>query len=305
MAKTAVVGQKGQAGSRVRGARAPTAASARKSANGTAARKSANGPLRARPPTAPPPRPATAAPCSTILPSPSRARHARRGRRRLQRAPAGAPQGRHRPARGRLQPDGRPQRRARGRARPRGRDHRPRGPHDRARPPARRHRRVEHRGRLGQRPDRRPGPPHHRGGARDRRGGRGRPQPEDGARDRGPPGQGRVRPHRHHGELDGRPALELRRRGDPRRTRGRYRRQAGRPGPGPRRRRHLEGPHRLGQLHGLQPDRPGPQHRPGHHRGGQRRPQPEDHRRREGRGARAQEHRSTRWSTSCRRSPTR
>ena len=36
--------------------------------------------------------------------------------------------------------------------------------------------------------------------------------------------------------------------------------------------RQLEGPHRLGQLDGRQPDQPGPRHRPGHHRGGQRRP---------------------------------
>ena len=39
-------------------------------------------------------------------------------------------------------------------------------------------------------------------------------------------------------------------RSDPRRARGRHRRQARRPGPGPRRRRHLEGPHRQRQLHG-------------------------------------------------------
>ena len=38
-----------------------------------------------------------------------------------------------------------------------------------------------------------------------------------------------------------------------------------------------------------QPDRPGAQHRPGHHGGGQRRPRPEDHRRRAGRDPRAQE----------------
>ena len=41
------------------------------------------------------------------------------------------------------------------------------------------------------------------------------------------------------------------------------------------------------------------------HRGGQRRPVAEDHRRRAGRDPRAQATRSTRWSTSCRRSPTR
>ena len=40
---------------------------------------------------------------------------------------------------------------------------------------------------------------------------------------------------------------------------------------------HLEGPHRHRQLHGRQPDRPGPQHRPGHHRGGPGRPVAEDH----------------------------
>ena len=37
-----------------------------------------------------------------------------------------------------------------------------------------------------------------------------------------------------------------------------------------------------------QPDRPGAQHRPGRHRGGQRRPRPEDHRRRPGRDPRAE-----------------
>ena len=35
----------------------------------------------------------------------------------------------------------------------------------------------------------------------------------------------------------------------------------------PRRGRHVEGPHRLGQLDGLEPHRPGPQHRRGDHRG--------------------------------------
>ena len=50
---------------------------------------------------------------------------------------------------------------------------------------------------------------------------------------------------------------------------------------------------------------PGAQHRPGHDRGGQRRPDAEDHGRRARRDPRAQETRSTRWSTSSRRSPTR
>ena len=42
-------------------------------------------------------------------------------------------------------------------------------------------------------------------------------------------------------------------------------------------------------LHGRQPDRPGAKHRPGHHRGRQRRPVEEDHRRGEGRGRRARD----------------
>ena len=46
---------------------------------------------------------------------------------------------------------------------------------------------------------------------------------------------------------------------------------------------HLEGPHRLGQRDGVEPDRPGPQHRGGDHRRGPRRPVAQDHGRREGR----------------------
>ena len=51
------------------------------------------------------------------------------------------------------------------------------------------------------------------------------------------------------------------------------------------RRRHLARPDRERELHGRQPDRPGAQHRPGHHRGGRRRPVAEDHGRGQGRGA--------------------
>ena len=54
--------------------------------------------------------------------------------------------------------------------------------------------------------------------------------------------------------------------------------------------RHLEGPHRLRQLHGRQPHRPGPQHRRRHHRRGQRRPLQEDHRRRARRDPGAEGH---------------
>ncbi|MEJ7717572.1 MAG: HAMP domain-containing protein [Thermoleophilaceae bacterium] len=72
--------------------------------------------------------------------------------------------------------------------------------------------------------------------------------------------------------------------------RGRHRRQARRPGRGRGRLRHVARADRERELHGRQPHRPGPQHRPGGHRGGQRRPLPEDHRRRQGRDPRAQEH---------------
>ena len=56
------------------------------------------------------------------------------------------------------------------------------------------------------------------------------------------------------------------------------------------RRRHLEGPHRQRELHGLQPDRPGPQHRRGDDGGGHRRSLQEDHRPGEGRDPRAEGH---------------
>ena len=49
---------------------------------------------------------------------------------------------------------------------------------------------------------------------------------------------------------------------------------------GPRRRRHLEGSHRQRQLDGVEPDRPGAQHRRRGHRDRQRRPVAQDHGRR-------------------------
>ena len=54
--------------------------------------------------------------------------------------------------------------------------------------------------------------------------------------------------------------------------------------------RHLEGPHRQRQLHGRQPDQPGAQHRRGDDGGRAGRPLAEDHRRRQGRGPRAEGH---------------
>jgi HAMP domain-containing protein len=79
----------------------------------------------------------------------------------------------------------------------------------------------------------------------------------------------------------------------PGRARGRHRRQARRPGRRARRRRHLEGPDRVGQLDGVEPDRPGAQHRRRDEGGRGGRPVEEDHRRRQGRDPRAEEHVNT------------
>ncbi len=115
----------------------------------------------------------------------------------------------------------------------------------------------------GVEPDR-PGAQHRRSGDRDRQR---RPQPQDHRRRarRDPAAEGDAE---HHGG----PAEPLRRRGDARGARGRHRGQAGRPGAGAGRGRHLEGPDRQRELDGLEPDRPGAQHRRGDHRGGPRRP---------------------------------
>ena len=53
---------------------------------------------------------------------------------------------------------------------------------------------------------------------------------------------------------------------------------------------HLEGPDRQRQLDGEQPDQPGAEHRPGHHRGRAGRPDQEDRRGRARRDPRAQDH---------------
>ena len=90
--------------------------------------------------------------------------------------------------------------------------------------------------------------------------------------------------HQHHGG----PAQRLRRRSHARRARGRHRRQARRPGPGARRRRHLEGSDGLRQLDGLEPDRPGPQHRRSRDRRRQGRFVEEDHGERLGRNPSAE-----------------
>ena len=127
------------------------------------------------------------------------------------------------------------------------------------------------------------GPQHRRSRHRDRRR---RPVAQDHGRRarRNPSAQGNA-------EHDGRPAQSLCRRSDARGARGRHRRPARRSGQRARRRRHLEGPHRQRQLDGRQLDRPGPQHRRSHHRGGEGRPVEEDHGRRQGRNPRTEEHR--------------
>ena len=133
--------------------------------------------------------------------------------------------------------------------------------------------------RHGGQPDR-PGARHRHG---DHRGGQRRPVQEDHRR-----GQGRGRHAGRHDQHDGRPAALVRGRGDARGARGRHRGPARRPGPGRGRVGHVARPDRQRELHGRQPDLPGAQHRPGRHGGGQRRPRPEDHRRRPGRDPRAQ-----------------
>ena len=119
-------------------------------------------------------------------------------------------------------------------------------------------------------------PGHHRGRPR-------RPHPEGVRR----------RPRRDpraqdHGQPDGRPALVVRRRGHPRRPRGRHRGQARRPGPGRRRVRHLAAADRERQPARRHPHHPAARDRRGVHRGHAGRPQPADHRPGAGRGGRAQ-----------------
>ena len=190
-----------------------------------------------------------------------------------------------------LQPEGNPQHhgrpaqplRRRGDARgARGRHRRPaRRPGQRAR--RRRHLEGPHRQRQldGGQSDR-AGPQHRRG---DHRGGARRPVAQDhgGREGRNPRAQEH---HQHHGG----PAQRLRLRSDARGARGRHRRQARRPGRSARGRRHLEGPHRQRQLHGLEPDRAGPQHRGSRDRDRRRRPVEEDHGRRPRRNPAAQGH---------------
>ena len=90
---------------------------------------------------------------------------------------------------------------------------------------------------------------------------------------------------------------------DARRPRGRHRRQAGRAGRSPRRRRHLEGPDRQRQHAGGQPDRQVRNIAEVTTAVAQRRPLQEDHRRRPRRDPRAEEHHQHDGRPAQRRSP--
>ena len=167
-----------------------------------------------------------------------------------------------------------------------------RGARGRHRRPARRPGRGAGRGRHVEGPHRlgqRDGVEPHRAGAQhrggDHRRGPRRPLAQDHRRREGrdPRAEGN---HQH----DGRPAQRLLLGSDARGARGRHRGQARRPGGGARRGRHVEGPHRLRQLDGVEPHRPGAQHRRRDDRRRQGRPLAQDHRRREGRDPRAEEH---------------
>ena len=181
------------------------------------------------------------------------------------------------PAQEHDQHDGRPALRVRGR----GDARRARGRH---RGQARRPGAGEGRLRRVARPDRERQPDGRqpdRPGAVDRRGDdRGRPRrpdAEDHDRD-----EGRDRPARLDDQHDGRPALLVRRRGDPRRPRGRHRGHPRRPGDGRGRLRHVARPDRQREPAREQPHEPGARDRRRDDRGRERRPLPEDHRRREG-----------------------
>ncbi len=118
----------------------------------------------------------------------------------------------------------------------------------------------------------------------------------DGDRRRGPDAANHGRrPRRDPADQgchqqDGRPARIVRLGSDPRRQGGRHGRRARRAGGSPGCRRHVEGPDRQRERDGGQPHEPGPQHRGGDDRGGQRRPVQEDHGDGTRRDPRAEEH---------------
>ncbi len=100
--------------------------------------------------------------------------------------------------------------------------------------------------------------------------------------------EGRNSGAEKHHQHDGRSAQRVRLGSHPRGPRGRHRRKTRRPGASAGRCRYLERFDRQRQLHGVELDRAGPQHRRGGDRHRRRRPVEEDHRRRARRDAAAQ-----------------
>ena len=122
---------------------------------------------------------------------------------------------------------------------------------------------------IGQQPDRRSGAAFDRSRARDRRGGERRSVANHVARSGRASAARRVSAHGARGEHHGGSVEFVRVGSDARGARSGYRRQAGRPGGGDRRRRNLEGSDGKRQLDGQQPDQSGPQHRRRDHGRGQ------------------------------------
>ena len=148
-----------------------------------------------------------------------------------------------------------------------------------------RRRHLEGPHRLGERDGNQP----HLASAQHRRGDHRRGQRQLVEKDHRGRARRNSRAEEHH-QHDGRPTQRLRGRSEPRGPRSGHRGQAGRPGGGSRRGRHLEGSDRQRQFDGLEPDGPGPQHRRRGHGRGQRRLVKKDHRGRQGRDSRAEEH---------------
>src|SRR6185295_6814905 len=120
---------------------------------------------------------------------------------------------------------------------------------------------------------------------RDEGGGGGRPLAQDhGGR------EGRDSRAESHHQHDGGHAALVRFGSNAGRARGGNRRKARRPGRRAGGGGHLEGPDRVGELHGGEPDLAGAQHRGGDDLGGGGRPFEEDHGGREGRNSGVEEH---------------
>ena len=149
-------------------------------------------------------------------------------------------------------------------------------------------RRLGRDGRLGQHADRRPALADRGSDPRHRRGGQGRSAADRESGRRWPPAEGRIPALGQHRQHHDQAAQRVHLGSDARGARGRHRRQAGRPGAGERSDRRVEGSDRKRQLDGVQPHRPGAQHRRSDHRGGQWRSVQEDHRRRARRNSAAQ-----------------